>query len=277
MQKLKLTTVIVLGSSLLSFGPPNCNLFEGDCNKACTLAENAIQYPQGSKPSQQLFDQSIENCPTFAYSYYEKAVPFAKRGAMDEWKILIDKAVELEPVEYLGQRAWYHFFFTHNYEKAIEDINTLQDFYKDGDIGETGDALYHLNIMKGLCLKGLGKHQEAITCMEEQMAKPDHYLGMYDYLHLGVLYLETGNYTKAETCFNKQIEHYEISEAYYYRALLIKQFEKVKSDTVSDLKRALTLYKQHEKMHNSYRQLIDEIYQQDIIDELVKWNHPITK
>jgi len=268
MNYLKPGLTIALGLSFLSFGPPNCNLFEGDCKDACLFAEKAITYPQGSWKSQTLFDRSINACETFAYSYYEKAVPYAKRGSMDEWIVLINKAVELNPVEYLGQRAWYHFFFTHNYEKSIEDIAALQALYKTGDIGETGDGLYHLNIMKALCLKGMGETQKAIQCMEDQLAKSDHYLGMYDYLHLGVLYLESGQEQKALMNLNKQQEHYNISEVHFYMAKTLKRIQKESTEAKIHLEKALSLYRAHEKMHNPYRQLVDEIYEQDIVDAL---------
>jgi len=268
MKYLKPSLIIVFGVSLMSFGPPNCNLFDSDCKSACHLAEEAITYPQGSWQSQTLFDQSIKNCPTFAYSYFEKAVPYAKRGSMDTWKVLIDKAVELEPVDYLSQRAWYHFFFTHNYKSALEDLEVLQDIYKDIDIGETGDGLYHLNVMKALCLKGLGEKQKAIACIENQLAKTDHYLGMYDYLHLGVLYLEEGQVDKALACLDKQLEHYDFSEVHYYIAHCLKLMNNDSVEVRAHLNKALMLYKAHEKMHNSYRQLVDEIYEQDIIDAL---------
>ena len=65
---------LFLGFVLLvcsSYGPPNCNLYEGDeaCYKACKEAEAAITFPQGSKPSQEHFDASIALCPSFDYSY----------------------------------------------------------------------------------------------------------------------------------------------------------------------------------------------------------------
>lgn len=258
---------IVLGGLFWSFGPPNCNLFEGDCKQACVEAEQAIMHAQGSKKSQIHFDKSIELCPTFAYSYYEKAVPYAKRGAMDEWKILIDKAVEYSPEEYLEQRGWYHFFFMHNYKAAIADLDTLQDLYGDQDIGVTGDAMYHLNIMKALCYKGLGQKEKAIRCIEDQMTKEYHHPGLYDYLHLGVLYLETGNLQNALEALTIQIEQHPWSEAYFYRAMVHKQLQNKEACT-KDLNLALTQYRQGEKLRNSYRQIVDEIYELDILEAL---------
>lgn len=258
---------LILGGAFVSFGPPNCNLFEGDCKDACKEAEHAIMHGQGSRASQIHFDKSIELCPTFAYSYYEKAVPFAKRGYMDESMALMDKAVEHNPAEYLGHRGWYHFFFMHNYKAAIKDIETLQELYGKDDIGVTGDAMYHLNVMKGLCYKGLGQKVKAIRCIEDQMAKKDHHSGLYDYLHLGVLYLENGNLQNALEILTIQIEQDPWSEAYYYRAQVYKQLQGSEK-CIADLNQALVQYKKGDKLKNSYRQIVDEIYELDIIEAL---------
>ena len=61
-------------------GQPNCNIYKwkGDslCYYACLEATKAIEFSQGSKESQIHFDRAIELCPTFAYAYFEKAVPY---------------------------------------------------------------------------------------------------------------------------------------------------------------------------------------------------------
>ena len=153
---LLLTIVFFIGTS---YGPPNCNIYKSDenCYKACKEAEKAITFNQGHRESQEHFDKSIALCPNFDYSYYEKAVPYAKRGLIKEWKEMIDKAVKLNPREHLLTRGWYHFFFMHNFEAAIKDIDDLELLVK-GDTGFTGDGAYHLNIMKAF-----GKHSRLNT------------------------------------------------------------------------------------------------------------------
>ncbi|NOT36609.1 MAG: tetratricopeptide repeat protein [Saprospiraceae bacterium] len=260
--------IVAISFICTNYGPPNCNLYKADarCYKACNEAEMAITFAQGSRKSQEHFDKSIQSCPSFDYSHYEKAVPYAKRGLMKEWKVMIDEAVRLDPKEHLGTRGWYHFFFMHNYEAAIKDIEKL-DSLIDYNIGFTGDADYHLNIMKALCWKGLGKTEKAITIIHEQMAKKDHDIGLFDYLHLGVLYLEMGNYENALEILDKQIEINNLSEIYFYKALCYKQLN-IKDEYKSNLEKALKLYKRGSKMSNPYRELVDEIYLSEIENEI---------
>jgi len=166
----KILPAIFVITICTSYGPPNCNLYKNDknCHLACLEAEKAVTYSQGSKSSQEHFDKSIELCPSFDYSYYQKSVPYAKRGLIREWKKLIDKAVEHDPKENLSNRGWYHFYFMRNYEAAIKDVEELDRLQKY-DIGPTGDGMYHLNIMKALCWKGLGETQKAIDIITTQM------------------------------------------------------------------------------------------------------------
>jgi tetratricopeptide (TPR) repeat protein len=251
-----------------AFAIPNCYIYKEDekCYEACKEAEKAIQHPQGSRASQLHFLKSIELCPEFAYSFYEQSVPYAKRGQMNRWIELINKAVELEPEKYLAQRGWCHWFFMHNYEKAISDIDKLDELL-DYDIGETGDGLYHLNIVKGLCYKGLGDNEKAIEIIQTCMASEDYYQRSYDNLHLGVLFLEIGKPEKALLEFEKQMDFNDISEAYFYSAKahqLLGNSEHLKDY----LNLALEKYDRGMAMHNPYRQLMDEIYRLDIMEEL---------
>ena len=139
--------VLFLGFSLLIFhnlyAPPNCNFYNSDknCYESCQLALQAIRYYQGSWQSQEYFDKSIDLCD-FAYSYMEKGVPYLKRGDFIKWKALIDKAVELDPNEYLGYRGWCRLQFLRDYDGAISDIEQLLEL-NQYDIGYNQNGDYH--------------------------------------------------------------------------------------------------------------------------------------
>lgn len=174
----------------------------------------------------------------------------------------MDKAVEISPIDHLGWRGWYHWFFAHNYEKAIADIDRL-DSLVNYDLGPTGDGLYHLNILKGLCYKGLKKNERAIQIIEACMDDEEYYQGSFDYLHLGVLYLEENKPKKALEAFEKQNAFFEISEAHYYSAKANARLGN-KALAVRLMKTALEKYNKGNAMHDPYRQLPDEIYRSDI-------------
>ena len=245
---------------------PNCNIYHmngnDSCYQACQIATSGLG-SQGSQISQLRFDQAIALCPQLDYAYFEKAVPYLKRGDFNTWKQLIDRAVALNPKEHLGYRGWCRYQFLRDYEGAIRDIETL-DSIKTTDIGYgiTGD--YHLHIARALCYKALGEKQKAIQIILAQLGVKDYTPLNLDYIHLGVLYLETGEPEKAITCFNKSVETNDYyAEAYYYRALAFRKLGKT-ADFQQDIARARTYYLNDKKMFDNYTELMDRIYLSDI-------------
>lgn len=109
-----------------------------------------------------------------------------------------------------------------NYEKAIADIDSLSQLV-NYDIGHTGDGKYHLLFLKGLCYSGLGSNEKAIEIMKSCFIIEDYLIGVYDYLHLGVLYLETGQISNALEMFEKQIEYNPVAGVYYYYSIALEK------------------------------------------------------
>ena len=263
-----ITFFVLLLISLNLYAPPNCNLYKDnkDCYKSCKEAMKAIQYQQGSYKSQQYFDSSIELCSTFAYSYMEKAVPYLKRGLFIEWKEMIDKAVELSPKEYLGYRGWCRLQFLRDYDGAIKDIEKLKSLV-NYNIGycQTGD--YHLNIALALCYKEIGNLEKAKEIFTHHVNSETFSEGLYDYYHFGILEYETGNYEKAITYFDKQIEVNDyLGETYFFKALANKKLNQHKL-YAQNLETSESYYRQGKIRTDSYAEMIDKIYLIDILEE----------
>ncbi|MCB0559243.1 MAG: tetratricopeptide repeat protein [Lewinellaceae bacterium] len=268
MKKYGLLCLLALLSIKL-FAPPNCEIYKRDkiCYESCQEAMKAIRYWQGSSQSQQHFNRSIELCPGFAYSHMEKAVPFLKRGKFIQWKKMIDKAVELEPQEYLGYRGWCRLQFLRDYEGAIKDIERLKELV-DYDIGfcQTGD--YHLNIALALCYKEIGQIDKAKEIFEQHLTAHNAYIGLYDFYHLGVIEYETGAYQKAIEHLTRQIrENDYLGETYYFLALAHKALGN-EQEYRSTLKTAKAYYQAGKFRTDTYTETIDKIYFVDIIEEL---------
>lgn len=139
------------------------------CYEACVTATEG-EAGQGTKASQLQFDKAIELCPSFDYAYFEKAVPYLKRGDFITWRKLIDKAVELNPTGHLGYRGWCKYQFIRDYRGAIRDLEKL-DSLTSFDIGYSINGDYQLNIAKALCYKALGQKTKAIEIIENQITQ----------------------------------------------------------------------------------------------------------
>ena len=255
-------TLILICLSSLSFAQPNCNyfLYTGDTTKyeACNELEKADKYYQFSKEFQQVFDNSIEIDSTFAYAYREKSVAYLKSGDFLEWKRLIDLAVKYNPLDNLGYRASCSFQFFRSYNSAIADIEKLSKMTNE-DIGHSADGVYHLEVVRALSYRSLGQKQKAIDIMEKQLAVENYIVGIYDYIHLGVLYLETDNLQKAKDNFIKQEEYNDLAENHFYMARALKAEGKMEEAKL-ELDKTEALFKRGIVVGNGYVYPKDKIY-----------------
>ena len=262
-----LTIIMVLSYTFTIQAQPNCNVYlsKGDTaqyNACKILTENQNKYYQFSKAFHHLVDSAILICPYFAYAYREKAAPYVKSGNFITWKKYIDLAVKYDSLSYLPVRASLRYKFFADYQGTIQDIELFEKISKS-NIGYTSNGTYHLSMIKALCYKQLGDPKKGIDIIEQSIQQKDYTVGLYDYLHLGVMYLKTDNYSKAITTLNQQLTQYEFAEVQYYLAL---SYKKVGNEAAySQAKQAaIQLYKENKRMFDQYHFMIDQISEKDI-------------
>jgi tetratricopeptide (TPR) repeat protein len=253
---------------------PNCNIYKwnGDsiCYQACKIYTERLNYPQGSMLSQMVFDTVLAVCPTFHVAYMGKAVPYLKRGDFATWRILMDKAVELSPKDHLGYRGWCRYQFLRDYNGALQDLNELSKI-KTGNIGYSVNGDYQLNIAKALCYKGLGNREKAIELIRKQLADTSYSPGNYDYLHLGVLYIELRQTQLALTTIEKQIKVCpNLAENEYYLAQIYRLMGE-REKMFQHLTKAQILYQDGRHRTDPYDNPMDRIYASDIEQALKEW------
>lgn len=269
----KLLTLFILLTPII-FSPvkaqPNCELFKmnGDLKKfeACEKCYEIRGYYQFSREFQEVLDEALEIDSTFAYAYRAKSVAYLKSGDFIQWKYLMDKAVKYDPEGMLGYRGWCRYASFRDYEGAIRDIERL-DSLVDHDIGYSVSGEYHLNVGRAICYKSIGEIDKAIQILEKQVQVESHFIGLYDFLHLGVLYLEKKDYEKAISCFEKQEVEYDMAEVAFYRSIALKELEK-HQEALEWLKIAHKRYTEGRRMHDGYTHPPDKIYLEDIEAQL---------
>ena len=262
--------ILILVCPIYTYSQPNCNVYKMNddqpCYEACVTATES-EAGQGTKSSQMQFDKAIELCPAFDHAYFEKAVPYLKRGDFVTWRNLMDKAVELNPTQHLGYRGWCRYQFLRDYRGAIRDLEKL-DSLLEYDIGYSINGDYHLNIAKALCYKAIGQKSKAITIIENQLAQEGYTPMPYDYLHLGVLKMETGDADGAIEYLKKSITLNDyLAEPYYYLGLIYKEHNLTK-DFRANMEKANTYYLKGYKRFDPYTHPMDKIYLSDIEREL---------
>ncbi|MEL6866043.1 MAG: hypothetical protein AAFP19_16570, partial [Bacteroidota bacterium] len=235
--------------------------------EACQLVtEEQEKYYQFDKAFLDLMHEAIEICPYFPYPYREIAAPYVKSGHFIQWKKYIDKAVQYGQLDYLPVRASLRYKFFADYEGAIRDIDLL-DSLVNYDIGYTSNGTYHLYVVKALCLKAIGDTQAAIRLIDKQLETPNYSASLFDYLHLGVLYMELGDYDRALSLFEAQEEVNELADNFYYQALCHKAKGNQEAHQ-SNIKKAKAYYTEGLKMFDPYHELFDQVYLSQIDREL---------
>lgn len=246
----------------LVFGQPNCNiyLYENDTiqYRACeiSVAINKKHY-QFSKKYQDEYDSIIKIAPNFAYAYQAKSVAYAKSGDFLNWKILIDKAVELDPIEYLGYRGWCKFQFFRDYEGAIKDFEDLEQL--TNEIGYSANGNYHLLIAKAICYSAIGNKTKAIKIFEDTLKNRDYSVGIFDYYQLGVTYFEVKEYKKAMEAFIKQSKINQLAENVHF----ISKINLLENDQIAYSKNkllAIQLYKEGKNLFDPYTHHYNKVY-----------------
>lgn len=267
---MKLLCLILSFVVIKAMAQPNCNayLYYGDTlkYKACTLAEKRQGYYQFSKEYQKALDEALAVDPTFAFAYEAKSTAYLKSGDFVTWFQLMNKAVALDPKEHLPYRGWCRYQFFRDYEGAIQDIERLDSLSKY-DIGYSVNAEYHLHIARALCYKFLGQRGKAISIIENQLKAPNYNPGLFDYLHLGVLYWQENDLERAEASLIKQQEINDLAENRYYlgRVYLLQQnITKAKEQ----LQTAKEKYLKESRMTDPYTVHADKIYMEDIESSL---------
>ncbi len=265
-----LIPLIIIASIINSYAQVNCEAYKYYGNelkyKACKIAEKRNGHYQFSRAYQEAWDEALAIDSTFAYAYRSKSTAYLKSGDFVTWKKLIDKAIKYDPQGELFYRASCRYQFFRDYQGAINDIELL-DSLLDYNIGYSQNGDYHLNIIKALSYKALGNIDLALEIFEKQLNDSTHSIGIYDYLHIGVLNLELGNYAKAIDYFKKQELENDIAENRYYIALAYKKSGNTK-ECNDNLVIAKKKHQSEVRMLDTYVEKMDQIYLVDIENEL---------
>jgi tetratricopeptide (TPR) repeat protein len=265
----KLILIFWLSGVNVLYAQPNCNFYKlsGDIKKyeACKAAEKREGHYQFSYEYQKALEDALAIDSSFSYAYSAMSTAYLKSGDFVTWMELMNKAVEYAPADHLDYRGWCRFQFFRDYEGAIEDIMRLKTLNKN-HIGFSVNGDYHLDVALALCYKATDRTDEAILIMENKMEDSQFMTGLYDHLHLGVMYLEKGEYQKALEQCKLQENKNDLAENRFYAAIIYR-FLSDEDSYSHQLKLAKQYYTNGKKMFDPYTEHIDKIFLTDITNE----------
>ncbi len=188
------------------------------------LKNGADRYNYNGPEWQQYCDSLISLCPNIAVAYQQKAIPFIKNGEYEKAFKLEDKAVELEPANYVAYRGFLKCIFTKDYENAIVDFQKAEQLTQGGFVMDHTYFFY-----EGLCDLELGNYLRAGDDFKQDIfiqqggdkTKAVHFNTL---LYAGILYYLIGNDDKAKEYLLECLDLYRQSpDANYYLALVYKR------------------------------------------------------
>lgn len=185
------------------------------------IEHGAQQYSYLDPRWTQCCDSLIAICPNIAVAYREKAIPLIKDGKFEEGFALEDKAVALDPKQWLAYRGFLKCIFAKEYEGA------LLDFQGAARLTPNGVEMDHTYpFFEGLCNLELGRYAKAAADFEKDMQQqrgPDgkrdiHFNTLF---YVGVLHYEMKQYGPAATYLGRCLRAYpQHPDANYYLALV---------------------------------------------------------
>jgi tetratricopeptide (TPR) repeat protein len=266
----------IIGWPVVSHAQYNCSIYKDkNCAMACLVFNASDSFYQGSPRCQYYLDSAIALCPSFAPAWHEKSVPYLKRGDFVTWRQLIDKAVNLDPLQFLQVRGWCRFKFLRDYAGALQDLRRYDTLAAFGHYS-SNDGNYELHVVMALCERELGHNDAALryfaigidSVVAQQGASA---VGLYDYLHLGVTKMRVKDYDGAIHALQQQnLKYDKFAETYYYLGKIYGLIGK-KDLARSNLLQARLLINDHNGMYHLYDiycEMQDTIYNSDIDDEL---------
>ncbi|SFE50507.1 hypothetical protein SAMN05518672_10730 [Chitinophaga sp. CF118] len=186
------------------------------------LVNGAYRHHYFSPEWQQYLDSALAILPGEASFWQQKAMPLFKQRKYEAGMIYLDKAVALDPAEYLDYRAFIKCIFQKNYQGAIADFNTakiaryhqgVMDHGYDFYLGLSYLQLTNYPAAKAALLQTIRRVQESSP------SAPVHFLY---YFYLGIAGYETADYYTALDFFNKALIQYpQFSDAGYYKSLCL--------------------------------------------------------
>lgn len=226
-------------------GQGNCLIYDENSGErlACELSYRAVTYKQGSKTSQILFDAAIDIGPGYAWAYYEKSVPYFKRGLLSQGVELLNKAIDIDPENYLCYRAYW--YFSHrSFEACISDLERYY-YTLNGPPRSTPGGDMEMRMLLGLTYAQTGNLKKAIELVSNTIGSYEtqgYFVGPFDFHVLGILYYANNQLVKAQAAFEKQTELNEnFADTYYYMGL-IKSAESNEEAAIKLFRKSLNLF-----------------------------------
>ena len=168
-------------------------------------------------------DSLLAICPQVASAYQLKAVPAIKNGEYTKAYELDERAVKLDPQQFVPYLGFLKCIFTKDYNGAIKDFDVANRIIPGGAEMDHGFYFY-----LGICYLQLGNYKEAgrnfnIDISSQRATSKTSEVHFNSLLYMALTEMGEDRFDSAIHYFNECLHIYkELPEANYYLALIYK-------------------------------------------------------
>ncbi|MDB2521360.1 tetratricopeptide repeat protein [Flavobacteriaceae bacterium] len=201
-----------------------------DLKKEDQWFKKADTFRQGSDMEIAYLDSIIALNPNYDNAWWEKSTWFIKKGDYINYFKYMNKAVELNPKVHIGWRGVVRLYYLRDYRGAINDLNTLIDFYPDQKgIAARGEPVLFL---LGKIYWQMKEYNTAIEYFdryikEETEASGKEWADINTFLYKGICLYQLGEYKNALESFENAIGFSKrFPEAYFHAGKTLLKLDK---------------------------------------------------
>lgn len=208
------------------------------------LKQGAYKFSYFSNEWQNNIDSALSITPDNDNLWQQKAMPYFKCRKYEVGMQYLDKAVALNPKEYLGYRGFIKCIFSKSYADAVIDFTNATKLNGDKIEMEHPYSFYiavsylQLNKFDSAILY---LNKTVVTESPEGSAPIIHFM---DWFYLGIANYELKKYAVAISFFDKNLQQYNhFSEAKFYKAICLNKLHHKKEEAALLFEEAATDFK----------------------------------
>lgn len=196
--------------------------------------------------------------------YHLYSIQNTKNGNYDEAIKYLNRAAELAPMNVDGYYGWCLLYYYRDYDKALFYLNRLDDATDYVDYVGDDNILY----AKALCYKQKGEYAMALKLLQDVIqyeldTHSDSWITHQMYFQTARTFHLMAKYEEAIQYYDKAIAKWDgSSESFYYKG--IAQIKNGNIKGCKNIKMANQMVSQGLKSSDSYVQLFDEIYPEQV-------------
>lgn len=204
--------------------------------------------------------------------YHDISVQNTKNGNYGIAISALENAYNINPIESGAYYGWVLLYYYHDYEKALDVLNTYDNLTPGISDFPMGECIHYL---KGLAYKELKNYEAALRefnlSIDNGLKSTDEsWIDYQVFLNKGICMLYMEKYEDAILEFERTLNNYDkCSEAYYFIGLCNVGLNLNEVSCVN-FKKSKTLITQGYKSMDNYVELFHEIYLQDVNNAILK-------